>query len=72
VVTVEDGVRDGGIGMTIADRVGALSSAVPVAVLGLPTRFIAHAATPDEILAGFGLDHAGIAAAIRGALASNS
>ena len=33
--------------------------------LGLPTRFIPHAGTPDEILAALGLDHAGIAAAVR-------
>ena len=69
VVTVEDGVRDGGIGMTIADRVGAEDCAVPVAVLGLPTRFIAHAATPDEILASLGLDHVGIVAAARALIA---
>jgi 1-deoxy-D-xylulose-5-phosphate synthase len=72
VVTVEDGVREGGIGMTIADRIGSLQPAVPVSVLGLPTRFIAHAATPDEILGGFGLDHVGLVAAIRGALAFES
>ena len=57
--------------MTIADRICTLCSAVPVSVLGLPTRFIAHAATPEEILAGFGLDHVGVAKAIRGALASD-
>ena len=60
VVTVEDGVREGGIGMTIADRIGSLQPSVPVSVLGLPTRFIAHAATPEEILGGFGLDHVGL------------
>jgi 1-deoxy-D-xylulose-5-phosphate synthase len=65
VVTVEDGIREGGIGMTIADRIGALSPAVPVTVLGLPARFIAHAASPDEILQALRLDHAGIAAAVR-------
>ncbi|MEZ5296466.1 MAG: transketolase C-terminal domain-containing protein [Ilumatobacteraceae bacterium] len=31
VVTVEDGVRGRGIGMTIADQIGAIASAVPVA-----------------------------------------
>ena len=36
--------------------------------LGLPTRFIPHAGTPDEILTALGLDHAGIAAAVRAAL----
>ena len=70
MVTIEDGVREGGIGMTIADRVGTLRPSVPVSVLGLPTRFIAHAASPEEILAGFGLDHVGLIAAIRGLLAS--
>jgi 1-deoxy-D-xylulose-5-phosphate synthase len=65
VVTIEDGVRDGGVGMSIEDRIGAISSAVPVTVLGIPSKFIAHAATPDEILAGLGLDAAGIVAAAR-------
>ena len=70
VVTAEDGVRDGGIGMTIADRIGSRSRRTsPSSVLGLPTRFIAHAATPEEILGGFGLDHVGLITAIRGALA---
>ncbi len=68
VVTVEDGVREGGIGMTIADRIGALAPAVPVDVLGLPSKFIAHGANSDQILAQLGLDAAGIAAAIRTAL----
>jgi 1-deoxy-D-xylulose-5-phosphate synthase len=44
VVTCEDGVREGGIGMMIADRVSAVAAAtdatVQVRVLGLPTRFI--------------------------------
>ena len=65
VVTVEDGVRDGGIGMTIEDRIGAIDPGVPVAVLGLPTRFIPHDDRPDRILAQLGLDAAGIQAAAR-------
>jgi 1-deoxy-D-xylulose-5-phosphate synthase len=65
VVTVEDGVREGGIGMTIADRVGALAPAVPVHVLGIPARFIPHAASPDQILGQLGLDADGIARTIR-------
>jgi 1-deoxy-D-xylulose-5-phosphate synthase len=64
VLTAEDGIRDGGIGMTIADRVGALAPAVPVEVLGVPTRFIPQA-KPDRILAQLGLDGDGIAAAAR-------
>ena len=69
VVTAEDGVRDGGIGSTIAVRVGELAPAVVTPSLGLPTQFIPHAGTPDEILSALGLDHAGIAAAVRDALA---
>ena len=65
VVTVEDGIRDGGIGMAIAAAIAELSPAVPTVSLGLPTRFLPHAGTPDEILAALGLDHAGIAAAVR-------
>ncbi|MGI9052581.1 MAG: 1-deoxy-D-xylulose-5-phosphate synthase, partial [Ilumatobacteraceae bacterium] len=63
VVTVEDGIRDGGIGMAIADRIGALAPAVPVDVLGLPTQFIAHAERPEQVLSRVGLDADGIEAA---------
>ncbi len=65
VVTCEDGVRDGGIGMTIADRIGALAPSVPVEVLGTPMRFIAHDGRPERILAQLGLDADGISAAVR-------
>jgi 1-deoxy-D-xylulose-5-phosphate synthase len=66
VVTCEDGVRDGGIGMTIADRIRVLAPTVPVRVLGLPTRFIPQG-KPELILAQFGLDAEGLAAAVRDA-----
>jgi 1-deoxy-D-xylulose-5-phosphate synthase len=65
VITVEDGVREGGIGTTIADRVGALAPAVPVHVLGIPSEFIPHSASPDKILAELGLDADGIVRTIR-------
>ena len=67
VVTCEDGIRDGGIGMTIADQVHALAPSVPVEVLGVPTVFIPQA-KPDRILASMGLDADGIEAAVRAAL----
>jgi 1-deoxy-D-xylulose-5-phosphate synthase len=67
VVTCEDGIRDGGIGMTIADQVRALAPSVPVEVLGVPTVFIPQA-KPDRILASMGLDADGIEAAVRAAL----
>jgi 1-deoxy-D-xylulose-5-phosphate synthase len=64
VITCEDGIRDGGIGMTIADQVHAIACDVPVEVLGLPARFIPQG-KPDRILAQLGLDADGIAAAAR-------
>ncbi len=69
VITVEDGVRDGGIGSTIAACVGELSPATVTCSLGIPAQFIPHAGTPDEILSRLGLDHTGIAAAVHTALA---
>ena len=65
VVTAEDGIREGGIGMTIADRIGAIAPAVPVHALGIPARFIPHCASPDHILGQLGLDADGIARTIR-------
>jgi 1-deoxy-D-xylulose-5-phosphate synthase len=62
VVTCEDGVRDGGIGMTIADRVHAVDPGVQVNVLGIPSKFIPQG-NADRILAQFGLDADGIVAA---------
>lgn len=69
VVTVEDGIRDGGIGMNMADAIDhACAGALPkVEVLGLPTRFIQHAKA-ERILGGLGLDAEGIARTARDAL----
>ena len=58
--------------MTIADRIGALAPAVPVEVLGTPTRFIPHDGRPERILAQLGLDADGIAAAVRGVLLTHA
>jgi len=67
VLTVEDGIREGGVGMSIADQVHALAPTVPVNVLGVPTKFIPQAPA-DRILAGFGLDAAGVEASARALL----
>lgn len=61
VVTIEDGIRDGGIGMAVADLVAAIDGDVPVEVLGLPTKFIPHDPKPGQIHARFGLDAASVA-----------
>jgi 1-deoxy-D-xylulose-5-phosphate synthase len=67
-LTVEDGIRDGGIGSMIADQVHAVSPGVRIETLGVPTKFIPHN-KPDVILASLGLDAAGIVAAAQRLLA---
>jgi 1-deoxy-D-xylulose-5-phosphate synthase len=67
VVTVEDGYRDGGIGAAIRDAVEAHGTGSRVGVLGVPTVYIPHG-PPDQILARFGLDGAGVAAEARSLL----
>jgi 1-deoxy-D-xylulose-5-phosphate synthase len=60
VITVEDGIREGGIGMMIAEQIALLNPKVPVTTLGVPTRFIAHATSANHIHAQLGLDATGI------------
>jgi 1-deoxy-D-xylulose-5-phosphate synthase len=64
VVTIEDGVRDGGVGSAIADRVRAERCDAKVVVLGLPTRFIPHGEA-HHIIAQLGLDAEGIERTVR-------
>ncbi len=69
VVTIEDGLSDGGAGTGIVNAVkacvadGGLSEP-RFRVLGIPTSYIPQA-KPDQILAGLGLDGAGVAETIR-------
>jgi len=61
VVTIEDGLRDGGIGAAIADSLSKLAptGGPTVRVLGVPTVHLPHG-KPDTILARLGLDADGI------------
>ena len=69
VVTVEDGIRDGGIGMAIEDLImNVAGTNSRVHVLGVPTTFIAHN-KPDRILASLGLDADGIVTTVRSLIA---
>jgi 1-deoxy-D-xylulose-5-phosphate synthase len=68
VLTVEDGIRDGGIGATIAAQVHAIAQGVHVETLGVPTQFVPHG-KPDAILARLGLDANGITASAQQLLA---
>jgi len=63
VITVEDGLREGGIGAMLADQLSeiTLGAMVPprVRVLGTPVAYIPHG-NPNAILAELGLDAEGI------------
>jgi len=68
VVTVEDGIADGGIGAQIVSDLDARAEPSPrVVVLGLPVAFLPHGRV-DDLLAQVGLDGPGVAAAVIKAL----
>jgi 1-deoxy-D-xylulose-5-phosphate synthase len=68
VLTFEDGIRDGGIGSSIADEVGLESAkqaqSPRVYTFGIPTEFIAQA-KPDAILKQLQLDAQGMANSVK-------
>jgi 1-deoxy-D-xylulose-5-phosphate synthase len=73
VLTVEDGLREGGVGMALADRLAELTVGRPeprVRVLGVPASYIPHA-KPDAILAELGLDADGVHAAATSLMAAD-
>ncbi|TYC05543.1 1-deoxy-D-xylulose-5-phosphate synthase [Micromonospora sp. WP24] len=63
VVTVEDGIRDGGVGSSVALALADAGVGAPVRALGLPTSFIPHGERAG-LLAEYGLDPSGICAAV--------
>jgi 1-deoxy-D-xylulose-5-phosphate synthase len=72
VITVEDGIREGGAGSRVVDEITRQCKGpdIPrVEVLGTPTEFIPHG-KPEHILSELGLDGPGIAATVRSILAS--
>jgi 1-deoxy-D-xylulose-5-phosphate synthase len=74
VLTVEDGMREGGAGSGISTALADLALelgrvAPPVRVLGTPPAYIAHG-KPAQILADLGLDGPGVTAEARRLLAS--
>ena len=62
VITIEDGLRDGGIGAAIADSLSKLApvGGPQIRVLGVPSVYLAQG-KPDVVLAHLGLDADGIA-----------
>ena len=61
VVTVEDGVRVGGVGQVVADVLAGRQERPRVVTVGTPDEYLPHG-DPLELLADLGLDGAGIAA----------
>ena len=76
VITAEDGIRDGGIGMTIENMINDTSRTSTrhkrpiVQVLGVPTTFV-PTAKPQVILHQMGLDAEGIVAQVLRALSND-
>jgi 1-deoxy-D-xylulose-5-phosphate synthase len=73
VLTVEDGMREGGAGSMIVDRLLELCAGQPLPrmrVLGTPVTYIPHG-KPDAILAELGLDAPGIQASALAMLAAH-
>jgi 1-deoxy-D-xylulose-5-phosphate synthase len=64
IVTVEDGVRAGGVGSRLAQELADAGAGTTVRVLGLPGRFVPQG-TRTAILAEHGLDAMGIAGSVR-------
>ena len=64
LVTIEDNAIAGGAGSGVAELLAAQGVSVPMLHLGLSDRFLEHAAR-EELLAGEGLDAAGIESAVR-------
>ncbi len=70
VITVEDGLRDGGAGDGFRDRIEGLVAEAPrIIVLGMPLAYVPHD-KPAVILSRYGLDAAGIAKTVREAIAA--
>jgi 1-deoxy-D-xylulose-5-phosphate synthase len=64
LVTVEEGAIMGGAGAAVAEALAAEAIVKPLLMLGLPDQFIDHGDVA-HLLAGVGLDGAGITASIR-------
>ncbi len=64
VVTIEDGTVRGGFGSGVLEVLAAADVHVPTRIMGLPDTFVEHG-PQAKLLAGFGLDADGVAAAAR-------
>jgi len=69
IVTIEDGAIMGGAGSAVAEALSEAGITIPTLHLGLPDQFIDHGDVA-ALMAGIGLDAAGIEASIRRRFAS--
>ena len=60
VVTIEDGIAEGGVGSAIAEKLQRVLGETPqVHVLGIPVSFVPQG-NPENLLSSFGLDARGL------------
>jgi 1-deoxy-D-xylulose-5-phosphate synthase len=69
LVTVEEHAVLGGFGAAVLEALAAEGLSVAVRCLGVPDQLVEHG-DPGEVLAALGLDAAGIARAVREAVAA--
>ncbi|MDP3142905.1 MAG: 1-deoxy-D-xylulose-5-phosphate synthase [Candidatus Omnitrophota bacterium] len=65
IVTIEEGIVDGGFGMKVSEMLHQLNSACQVKIIGLPDEFITHGKR-SLLLVNYGLDSKGITKTIAG------
>jgi 1-deoxy-D-xylulose-5-phosphate synthase len=71
VVTAEEHAAPGGFGAAVLEAIAAAGVAVPVCCLAVPDEIVEHG-DPGKQRAAFGLDAAGIATAVRAAVAGRA
>jgi 1-deoxy-D-xylulose-5-phosphate synthase len=64
IVTLEEGIIDGGFGMQVSERLHRFNNGVQVKVIGLPDEFITHGKR-NLLLSNYGLDAEGIARQVK-------
>lgn len=71
IVTVEDGIRDGGFGSAVLEFLSSKGSQIPIARLGVPSHWVAHGSV-QELKKECGYDTTGIIESIKTHLPSLS
>jgi 1-deoxy-D-xylulose-5-phosphate synthase len=64
IVTVEEGIIDGGFGMKVSEKLHQFNNSVQIKIIGLPDEFITHGKR-GLLLSNYGLDGQGIARQVK-------